>query len=213
MQKRLTPDELEALVRRLYVAISGATKEDENKQARVFNGTTAKLFGDEPAYWVTRFLWAVSRKTDALPVKLFTKIDHGKKGYEIHRKHTGFGTKPNRIDGFALIPFIIAAMKLYKADSHPAKETPAVEVSVKEIPMAPVQEQVFDCSHFSDELLAVAAEAVQKELARREEERKRKEEEEARYQAKLESIRQTFKEMAESEGVSWEDIISENGIV
>lgn len=54
---------------------------------------------------------------------------------------------------------------------HPRKPKEAMVV-IEQAPVEAAHEQVFDCSHFSDELLLVAQKAINEELVRREEQKR-----------------------------------------
>lgn len=178
----------------MYTAISKATAETTDSKGnvtkKVFSGFVKDLFGEVSTFTVTRFLWAVSHKTDVLPTILFRVTSHGKKGYEIERVHTGFRSQETgkKLIGVELIPYIMEAAKLYKATPRPQKtEDPSqlvydertgdfVPKGQLESPVAP-EGQLFDCSGtLANTLDAFTDEQLLAELQRREEERKAAEE-------------------------------------
>ena len=206
MQQKLTPAQLEKIVQDLYVILSGATKEDENKQLRVFNGKVSDLFGNTaPAYWVTRFLWAVSNTSKALEVRLFKITNHGKKGYEIKRVNTGFGEKSKRVDGLALVPYIVKAMHEYEITPRKrelAKPTPIKDAPLEDIfvPEEPLEDVTFpDIITLTDGQLNMLEMHIAAEKKRRVEE--------AKKNAKRAELLSVFQEMARDEGFSLEDIV------
>ena len=151
----------------MYTAISKATAETTDSKGnvtkKVFSGFVKDLFGEVSTFTVTRFLWAVSHKTDVLPTILFRITSHGKNGYEIERVHTGFRSQETgkKLTGVDLIPYIIDAAKLYKPSPRSKGQS--------ESPIAPEHDCIGSLSSFTDEQLFA-------ELQRREEERKAAEE-------------------------------------
>ena len=156
----------------MYIAISKATAETSdakgNAQKNIFNGITKDLFKDAGTLTITKFLWAVSHKTDILPTVLFRVISHGNKDYEIERLHSGFRNNEtgNMVTGIELVPYIMAAAKLYKTTPR-ATNNDVVSLE------APVTSEVQICDKvYSNKLESFSDEELLAELQRREDERK-----------------------------------------
>lgn len=105
----------------MYAAISRATAETKNHDGEVvktiYCGTLPELFKDIDVdkNIISRFIWAVSHKSDVLPNVLFnvTKQYHGVK---IERNRYGFYKDGDKVYGNKLIPFIMEAIKEYKPE-------------------------------------------------------------------------------------------------
>lgn len=132
-RSRLTTTEQIALYQALYTKISRATAEvDGNRQ--IFHGKICDLFGDvtNKDYFTTRFLWAVSHKTEFLPTVLFNIINHGVNGFEISRVHSGFYDDNHKhIVGYDLIPYIMKSATLYKATPNKSRGVKKAEILSK----------------------------------------------------------------------------------
>lgn len=106
-----TKDDRRSLYTQLYTIVSKATAQD-----KIYIGALKDLFKDVPvsACVLTRFMWAITHKTEAIPNPLFRLIDHGIKGVELYRINSGFYTYPNgkrtHIYGIELIPYIMMAV-------------------------------------------------------------------------------------------------------
>lgn len=134
----LTEEARIKLYNMLYAKISKVTAEIKNNKGEheklIFKGTAKDLFKDVDAdpRTITRFLWAVSHKTEVLPTVLFNIVDHGSKGIEISRKRSGFKDENGKmVDCADLIPFIIKATKFYQVKPHAKKEHP-VEAKIND---------------------------------------------------------------------------------
>ena len=157
----------------MYTAISKATAETTdakgNVQKNIFTGFVKDLFKGAGTLTVTKFLWAVSHKTDVLPTVLFRITSHSNKGYEIERLHSGFRDQETgkKITGIELVPYIMEAAKLYKVTPRTASdETISPEESViPEVSTCNEETTVHRLESFTDEELLA-------ELQRREDERK-----------------------------------------
>lgn len=128
---RNSKEERMVLYNMLYVKLSKATAEIKNEKHEdvrlVFVGKVKDLFQEiktDPGT-IAKFLWAVSHKTDVLPTVLFRIVDHGVKGLEISRIHSGFyDAQRKHITGSDLVPFIIKATEFYKPIPRAKKEVP-----------------------------------------------------------------------------------------
>lgn len=134
----LSKEDRVLLYTKMYTAVSKATAETKNANGEAikvtYNGRIADLFDGicSNAPTIRAFMWAITHKTDALPTALFRVIDHGVKGSEISRIHSGFyDDQRNHIIGTALIPFIMEAMKLWEPVSR-AKKEPAEQIVCNE---------------------------------------------------------------------------------
>ena len=167
----------------LYTKISKATIEVKDANGNfvkpVITKNADELF-EEIAQQVTskvltRFMWAISHKTDALPTVLFN-IRRSKHGFVIQRAHSGFyNDKREHIVGTALVPFIMEAMRQYKPQySRTKPAVPAEETSAIDRGPFPYVHDMND-----DELTALAA-AVDAEFRSRAERREK--------QAKLQQV-------------------------
>lgn len=129
---RNSKEERMVLYNMLYVKLSKATAEIKNEKHEdvrlVFVGKVKDLFQEiktDPGT-IAKFLWAVSHKTDVLPTVLFRIVDHGVKGLEISRIHSGFyDAQRKHITGSDLVPFIIKATEFYKPIPRAKKAEPA----------------------------------------------------------------------------------------
>ena len=134
----LSKEDRVLLYTKMYTAVSKATAETKNANGETikvtYNGRIADLFDGicSNAPTIRAFMWAITHKTDALPTALFRVIDHGVKGSEISRIHSGFyDDQRNHIIGTALVPFIMEAMKLWEPVSR-AKKEPAEQIVCNE---------------------------------------------------------------------------------
>ena len=106
-----TKEARKALYIRLYTIVSRATAQDT-----IYTGTLKALFEEVQTSKaiLTRFMWVITHKTDAIPNPLFRLIDHGVKGIELYRINSGFYAYPNgkrtHIYGIDLIPYIMMAV-------------------------------------------------------------------------------------------------------
>lgn len=130
---RNSKEERMVLYNMLYVKLSRATAEIKNEKREdvrlVFVGKVKDLFQEikTDSRTIAKFLWAVSHKTDVLPTVLFRIVDHGVKGLEISRIHSGFyDAQRKHITGSDLVPFIIKAAELYKPTPRAKKESVAI---------------------------------------------------------------------------------------
>lgn len=95
----------------LYTIVSKATAEN-----KIYVGMLKNLFADVKVSTnvLTRFMWVITHKTEAVPKPLFKLIDHGVKGVEIQRLNSGFYVDQEgqriHIYGIDLIPYIMAAL-------------------------------------------------------------------------------------------------------
>lgn len=133
----LSKEDRKLLYTKMYTAVSKATAETKNAKGEnvktTYNGKVSDLFTDicSNAPTIRAFMWAITHKTDALPIALFRVIDHGVRGSEISRIHSGFyDDQRNHITGTALIPFIMDAMKLWEPKPR-AKKEPVVILPVE----------------------------------------------------------------------------------
>ena len=197
----------------LYTAVSKATAETKNAkgevQKTIFKGFVKDLFKGVNTLTVTKFLWAVSHRTDALKTPLFKVKYCGKKGYEIERIHSGFVSDETgkKIVGVDLVPYIIAAASLYKTSPRKQKvvEAPIVEApAVPEQPVAinyagrPVQvEQLTDEEiELKIKEYSLSLQMLQQEKAKRD-----------ALKAKKAELLKVFSDMAKDEGFSLEDLM------
>lgn len=139
----LSKEDRKLLYTKMYTAVSKATAETKDAKGEAikvtYNGRIADLFDGicSNAPTIRAFMWAITHKTDALPTALFRVIDHGVRGSEISRIHSGFyDDQRNHITGTALIPFIMEAMKLWEPTPRAKKEVP-VKVAEFEAPKLP----------------------------------------------------------------------------
>ena len=189
------------LYTRLYTIVSKATAEE-----KIYVGMLKNLFADVKASTnvLTRFMWVITHKTEAVPKPLFKLIDHGMKGIELQRLNSGFYMDQEgqriHIYGIDLIPYIMAALterRTFLIQTKSAKpvvqpvqavqEIPKQEIK-QETPKTPNRPQLRDLTTLSDKDLAeygrlcdvYVQDALAKrsnyraEIQRREDERKRK---------------------------------------
>lgn len=187
----MTDEERKKLYQLLYAAISSRTvaSDDNGRLVKTtYQGPLSDLFkdGETPitnsSYVVTRFLWAVSHKTNALPTVLFSIKKSGIKGVIVSRLNSGFyldETDPTtgkrvHVVGNDLIPYIIASMKEYKVTPRAKSDAPVEPMTAADPdPFAHIHEMN------DDELTALAA-AIDKEFRSRAERREK--------QAKLQQV-------------------------
>lgn len=223
------PEDRENTYLLLYTKISKVTAEINGKK-QIYNGQIKELFSgvDVSKLTITKFLWAISHKTDALPTNLFSIKKTGN-GVAIERLHSGFYDNSGKhIVGADLVPFIMRAMPLYqpkenkvRASKHKPEIVEAQKqeeevkiVSQEESPKVPLFDCIgkLDLSSYKDEDLPALQEAIAKAFAdeqlRREEARK-----EAERHAKIQQTLAVIKEMLSSEGITWDDILKEDGIL
>lgn len=222
------------LYTKMYTAVSKATAETKNANGEsvktTYNGTLADLFDGicNHRRTTTAFMWAITHKTDALPTQLFRAVDHGTKGYEISRVHSGFyDDQRKHIVGTNLIPFIMDAMKLWEPTPRAKKEPVVIQpVEAKKLPIKVISEQEMIVNHecelataltglseVSDDTLAYfgkdAKERYEKakadldayciEIQRREQERKKV--------AKKQELLKTISELIAGEGFTLDEIM------
>lgn len=217
------------LYTRMYTVVSKATAETTNAKGEsvktTYNGTLANLFDGicDNCRVITAFMWAITHKTEMLPTQLFRAVDHGTKGYEISRIHSGFyDDRRNHIVGTALIPFIMEAMKLWEPKPRAKKEP--VEAQKPPIKVISEQEMIVnhECelataltglSEVSDDALAYFGkdakerydrakadlDAYHIEIQRREQEREKV--------AKKQELLKTISELIAGEGFTLEEIM------
>ena len=227
----LSKEDRKLLYIKMYTAVSKATAETKNAKGEsvktTYNGTLANLFDGvcDNRRVITAFMWAITHKTETLPTQLFRAVDHGIKGYEISRIHSGFyDDQRNHIVGTALIPFIMDAMKLWEPTPRAKKSEPAMEVSKLPVKMLSEQEMIVDhecelatalteLSSVSDDALAYfgkdAKERYEKakadlnayieEVQRREREREKV--------AKKQELLKTISELIKGEGFTLDEIM------
>jgi len=196
----------------MYKDISKATAEKRdakgNVEKTIFKGFVKDLFKGVNTLTVTKFLWAVSHRTDALKTPLFRVKYCGKKGYEIERIHSGFVSDETgkKIIGVDLVPYIIAAASLYKTSPRKQKiiEAPIVEApAVPEQPVAinyasrPVQVEL------TDEELELRISEYKLSLQQLEQEKVKRD----AVKAKKAELLKVFSDMAKDEGFSLEDLM------
>ena len=184
-------------VRLMYAAISSATAEIKNVQGEserlIYVGTISNLFKDidTNAHETTKFLWAVSHKTNSLPNILF-EIKRLAHGIEVKRLRSGFyrnGNRSDKVSGNDLIPFIVAAMKEYKSTPRVKKEPAVQQVEL------PKQDDSlkFNLQEMSSDELTHLQFEIQKEFERRAQIRKNQE----RLQQALDLMEMSKEELAE----------------
>jgi hypothetical protein len=140
------------LYTRMYTEVSKKTAETKNAKGEAikvtYNGKIADLFDGicSNAPTIRAFMWAITHKTDALPTQLFRVVDHGTKGCEISRIHSGFyDDQKNHIVGTALIPFIMEAMKLWEPKPRAKKEPVVIQpVEAQKLPIKVISEHDFE---------------------------------------------------------------------
>jgi len=197
----LSKEARELLYTRMYIAVSKATAETKNANGEsvktTYVGKIRDLFQDLSAEsgTIAKFLWAISHKTDALPTVLFKIVDHGSKGTELSRIHSGFyDDDRNHITGTALVPFIMKAVKLY--EPIPKKKTNLPIQQQEQLKQETID---YDCTsklcfqNMSDDELTHLQFEVQKEFERRAEIR----EKQAKLQQILELTEMSKEELAE----------------
>lgn len=197
----------------MYKDISKATAEKRdakgNVEKTIFKGFVKDLFKGANTLTVTKFLWAVSHRTDALKTPLFKVKYCGKKGYEIERIHSGFVSDETgkKIVGVDLVPYIIKAASLYKTSPRKQKiaEAPVVEApAVPEQPVAinyagrPVQVE-----QLSDEELELGISEYKLSLQQLEQEKEKRD----ALKTKKAELLKVFSDMAKDEGFTLEDIL------
>ena len=178
----------------MYAKLSRATA-----KGATFTGKLSDLFDGFHSREITSFLYAVSTRSECIPVKLFDvkRLGHG---YRISRLQGGFVDKTSgeHIDHTKLTPFIVGAMKLYSPKKREPKQ-------VKTKP-SPVQNDspkescgiILDFTSYTDEDLTAAAFSIQKELDARAARRA--------AQAKLQTVLE-LAEMSKEELINLLDII------
>lgn len=136
-------EDRESTYQMLYTKISKVTAEIGGKK-QVYNGQVQELFSDVAVsgMTITRFLWAISHKTDILPTILFSIKKTGK-GVTIERLHSGFYDNSGKhVIGMDLIPFIMRAVSLYQPKPNKARGS-GVTV-VEKIPTLSKEEYAFN---------------------------------------------------------------------
>lgn len=181
----------------MYAAISSATAEIKNVQGEserlIYVGTISDLFKDidTNAHETTKFLWAVSHKTNSLPNILF-EIKRLAHGIEVKRLRSGFyrnGNRNDKIAGNDLIPFIVDAMTEYEPTHRDKKASTVQKV---ELPKQDDSLKFKLQEMSSDELMHLQFE-IQKEFERRAQIRKNQE----RLQQALDLMEMSKEELAE----------------
>lgn len=230
---RNSKEERIVLYNMLYVKLSKVTAEIKNEKREdvrlVFVGKVKDLFQEiktDPGT-IAKFLWAVSHKTDVLPTVLFRIVNHGVKGLEISRIHSGFyDAQRNHITGSDLVPFIIKAAELYKPTPRAKKEPVVILPKASKLPIKVISEQEMIVNHecelataltglsgVSDDALAYFGkdakeryekakadlDAYTEEIQRREQEREKV--------AKKQELLKTISELIAGEGFTLDEIM------
>lgn len=127
----------------LYTKISKVTAEVDGKK-QVFYGQLRELFADANVSHatITRFMWAITHKTEVLPVVLFSVRKNGHSGVVVERLHSGFYTeKREHIIGFDLIPYIMKAATLHQPKPNKGRNKDVV--ASKKLPTISKEEYAF----------------------------------------------------------------------
>ena len=206
---RNSKEERMVLYNMLYVKLSKATAEIKNEKREdvrlVFVGKVKDLFQEiktDPGT-IAKFLWAVSHKTDVLPTVLFRIVDHGVKGLEISRIHSGFyDAQRKHITGSDLVPFIIKAAELYKPTPRAKKES-VVTLPIEAPKLPEYAKLPVSPDQLTDAELDTAIQELQATLNAFVSEKNKRAEEEL----KKNNLLKALQELAESEGYSLEELM------
>ncbi len=210
----LSKEDRKLLYTKMYTAVSKATAETKNAKGEsvktTYNGTLANLFDGicNSHKVITAFMWAITHKTEMLPTQLFRAVDHGTKGYEISRIHSGFyDDQRNHIVGTNLIPFIMDAIKLWEPTPRAKKEAPVKVADLVYNEKAPKLPEYAKLPVSPDQLTDAELDTAIQELqatlnAFVSEKNKRAEEE-----LKKNNLLKALQELAESEGYSLEELM------
>ncbi|MBO4784146.1 MAG: hypothetical protein J5521_05315 [Lachnospiraceae bacterium] len=118
-------EDRESTYQMLYTKISKVTAEIDGKK-QIYCGQLKELFSDISisTATITRFIWAITHKTEVLPTTLFSIKKNGNKGVIVERLHSGFYDNSGKhIVGMDLIPFIMQAASLHQPKANKARGT------------------------------------------------------------------------------------------
>lgn len=160
-------EDRESTYQMLYAKISKVTAEIGGKK-QIYYGQLKELFSDISisGATITRFVWAITHKTEVLPTTLFSIKKNGNKGVIIERLHSGFYDNSGKhIVGMDLIPFIMRAVCLCQTKANKDHNTKIVnEKKYTETPLIEVASDLSDLTGVSDDALAYFGKEVQDRL-------------------------------------------------
>ena len=161
----MTNEERKSAYQMLYTKISKVTAEIDG-QKQIYRGQLKDLFSDVKVSTatITRFMWAITRKTSVLPTMLFSVKKDGNKGVIVERLHSGFYDNAGKhIVGMDLIPFIMRAVGLHQVKA--SKNTKIVdEKKYTETLLVEVASDLSDLTGVSDDALAAFGKDAQDRL-------------------------------------------------
>lgn len=123
MKRSSKVEDRESTYQMLYAKISKVTAEI-NGEKQIYRGQLKELFSEisVSGMTITRFVWAITHKTDVLPAALFSIKKNGNKGVIVERLHSGFyDDNGKHIVGMDLIPFIMRAVCLRQPKANKAR--------------------------------------------------------------------------------------------
>lgn len=163
MKRSNKMEDRESTYQMLYAKISKVTAEIDGKK-QVYNGQLKELFFDisVSCATVTRFIWAITHKTEILPTTLFSIKKNGNKGVIVERLHSGFYDKSGKhIVGMDLIPFIMRAVGLRQVKPSNDRIT---KKKYTEALVVEVASDLSDLANVSDDALAYFGKDAQDRL-------------------------------------------------